>query len=77
MFLGARGLLRTWQVGDGREKAAARAVLARARPGDLNAAITTLDDFASLDRDVARAAHIGTSALSSPQRGATRLEGRD
>jgi hypothetical protein len=43
MFLGARGLLRNWQVGDGREEA----VLARARPGDLSAAIATLDDFAS------------------------------
>jgi len=47
MLLGARGLLRNWQVGDGREEAAARAVLARARPGALNAAIATLDEFAS------------------------------
>ena len=46
MFLGARRLQRDWQVGDGREEAAARAVLARTRPGDLNAAIATLDDFA-------------------------------
>ena len=50
MFLGARGLLRNWQVGDGREEEAARAVLARAPRGDLNAAIATLDQFASHEK---------------------------
>ena len=50
MFLGARGLLRTWQVGDGREEEAARAVLTRAPRDDLNAAIATLDDFASREK---------------------------
>ena len=50
MFLGARGLLRNWQVGDGREEEAARAVLARAPRGDLDAAIATLDRFASHEK---------------------------
>jgi len=50
MLLGARGLLRTWQVGDGREEAAARAVLTRAPRDDLNAAIATLDQFASREK---------------------------
>ena len=50
MFLGARGLLRNWQVGDGREEAAARAVLARAPPGDPSATIATLDEFAAREK---------------------------
>jgi catechol O-methyltransferase len=50
MLVGARGLLRDWQVGDGREEEAARAVLARAPRGDLDAAIATLDGFASTEK---------------------------
>jgi catechol O-methyltransferase len=50
MLLGARRLQRDWQVGDGREEEAARAVLARAPRGDLNAAIATLDAFASREK---------------------------
>ena len=50
LFLGARALQRDWQVGDGREEEAARAVLARAPRGDLNAAIATLDQFASHEK---------------------------
>jgi catechol O-methyltransferase len=50
MFFGARGLLRDWQVGDGREEEAARAVLTRAPRGDLDAAIATLDRFASSEK---------------------------
>jgi catechol O-methyltransferase len=34
-----------WQVGDGREEEAARYVLAKATPGDVEAAIRALDDF--------------------------------
>ncbi|HEY6475415.1 MAG TPA: class I SAM-dependent methyltransferase [Polyangia bacterium] len=50
MFLGARRLQRDWQVGDGREEAAAQAVLTRAPRGDLDAAIATLDRFASSEK---------------------------
>jgi catechol O-methyltransferase len=46
MALGARNLMREWQVGDGREEACARYVLAHARPGDLDAAIATIDEYA-------------------------------
>jgi len=45
LFLGARGLQRDWQVGDGREEEAARHVLARAPRGDVGAAIEALDEF--------------------------------
>jgi catechol O-methyltransferase len=50
MVLGARRLQRDWQVGDGREEAAADAVLTRAPPGDLDAAIAALDRFASSEK---------------------------
>ena len=50
LLLGARRLQRDWQVGDGREEAAARAVLTRAPRGDLDAAIATLDRFASSEK---------------------------
>jgi catechol O-methyltransferase len=42
----ARRMRRDWQVGDGREEAAARHVIARAPRGDLDAAIAALDDYA-------------------------------
>jgi catechol O-methyltransferase len=42
---GARSLLTNWQVGDGREEALARHVIAHARPGDLDDAIRAVDDF--------------------------------
>jgi len=45
LFLGARRLLRDWQVGDGREEEAARHVLDRAPRGDVDAAIAALDEF--------------------------------
>ena len=40
MAFGARNLLTNWQVGDGREEALARHVVAHARPGDLDDATT-------------------------------------
>jgi catechol O-methyltransferase len=46
MGLGARTLLKDWQVGDGREAALQRYVLANARRGDLDDAIRTVDRFA-------------------------------
>jgi catechol O-methyltransferase len=46
MGLGARTLLKDWQVGDGREAALQRYVLAKARRGDLGDAIATIDRFA-------------------------------
>ena len=46
MGLGARRLLKDWQVGDGREAALLRYVLQNARPGDLDDAIRTIDRFA-------------------------------
>jgi catechol O-methyltransferase len=46
MGLGARGLLKNWQVGDGREAALQRYVLGNARPGDLDDAIRAIDRFA-------------------------------
>lgn len=39
-------LLRDWQVGDGREEALARHVLATAKPGDVADAIRAIDDHA-------------------------------
>jgi catechol O-methyltransferase len=70
MALGARSLLTNWQVGDGREEALARHVVANARKGDLEDAIRAVDEFcyrhawmmnvgdekgAILDRAIARA----------------------
>ena len=46
MGLGMRRLLREWQVGDGREAALQRYVLANARPRDLDDAIAIIDRFA-------------------------------
>jgi catechol O-methyltransferase len=46
MLLGGRKLLRDWQVGDGREEEAARYVTKHAPPGDVDAAIRALDEFA-------------------------------
>src|SRR4051794_26708478 len=46
MALGMRGLLKNWQVGDGREAALQRYVLANARRGDLDDAIRAVDQFA-------------------------------
>ena len=45
MLIGMRSLTRNWQVGDGREEALARHVLANARPGDLDDTIRVIDDF--------------------------------
>jgi catechol O-methyltransferase len=45
MLFGMRSLTRDWQVGDGREQACAAHVLAHARPGDLDDAIRTIDEF--------------------------------
>jgi len=46
MGLGIGKLLKDWQVGDGREAALERYVLANARAGDLGDAIATIDRFA-------------------------------
>ena len=46
MGLGARRLLKDWQVGDGREAALLRYVREHARAGDLDDAIRTVDRFA-------------------------------
>jgi catechol O-methyltransferase len=46
LMVGMKTLLRDWQVGDGREEAAARHVIARAPRGDLDAAIAAIDEFA-------------------------------
>jgi catechol O-methyltransferase len=46
MAVGMRGLLKNWQVGDGREAALQRYVLANARRGDLDDVIRTIDRFA-------------------------------
>ena len=46
MGLGARTLLKDWQVGDGREAALLRYVLGKARRGDLDGAIAAVDRFA-------------------------------
>jgi len=45
MMLRGRHLLREWQVGDGRETALEKYVLARARPGDVDDAIRVVDHF--------------------------------
>lgn len=46
MGLGARRLLKDWQVGDGREAALQRYVLENARRGDVDDAIRAVDRFA-------------------------------
>jgi catechol O-methyltransferase len=46
LALGMRTLLRDWQVGDGREAALQRYVLANASAGDLDDVIDTIDRFA-------------------------------
>jgi catechol O-methyltransferase len=46
MMLGMKHLETEWQVGDGREEACARYVLAHARPGDIDDAIRVIDQFA-------------------------------
>lgn len=46
MGLGMRNLMTNWQVGDGREAALLRFVLANARPGDIDDAIRIIDKFA-------------------------------
>jgi catechol O-methyltransferase len=46
MLLGMRRLTTDWQVGDGREEAVLRHVLANTPAGDLDAAIATIDEFA-------------------------------
>lgn len=46
MMVNAKRLLRDWQVGDGREEALARHVLATAKPGDVADAIRAIDDYA-------------------------------
>jgi catechol O-methyltransferase len=46
MGLGMKRLMTEWQVGDGREEACARHVLANARPGDIDDAIRAIDDYA-------------------------------
>ena len=45
MAVGMPKLLKDWQVGDGREEALARHVLATAREGDLDDVIRTIDRF--------------------------------
>jgi predicted O-methyltransferase YrrM len=45
MMLRGRHLLREWQVGDGREGALEKYVIARARPGDVDDAIRVIDHF--------------------------------
>ena len=45
MVLGARHLLTSWQVGDGREEALAAYVASHAREDDLNDVIRVIDDF--------------------------------
>jgi catechol O-methyltransferase len=45
MLVGMPKLLKNWQVGDGREEALARYVLANAREGDLDDVIRTIDRF--------------------------------
>ena len=46
MLLGGRRLLRDWQVGDGREEDAGRFVLSRAAPGDIDATVRAIDEYA-------------------------------
>ncbi len=45
MGLGARNLLRNWQVGDGREQKVADFVVSNARAGDVDHAIQLIDEF--------------------------------
>lgn len=45
MLVSIRTLTREWQVGDGREQALTRHVLAQARAGDLDDVIRTIDEF--------------------------------
>jgi catechol O-methyltransferase len=45
-MLGTRHLEKEWQVGDGREEACARYVLANARAGDIDDSIRAIDEFA-------------------------------
>ena len=45
MMLRGRHLLREWQVGDGRETALEKYVVASARPGDVEEAIRVIDHF--------------------------------
>ena len=45
MVFGARHLLTSWQVGDGREEALARHLAAQARAGDLDDVIRVIDEF--------------------------------
>ena len=46
LVLGRKTVLRDWQVGDGREEDAARHVLGRTRPGDTDAVIRAIDEYA-------------------------------
>ena len=46
MLWSAKRLTSEWQVGDGREEMAAQYVLAHAPSGDLDAAVTAIDEFA-------------------------------
>jgi catechol O-methyltransferase len=46
MLLGMKKLMSEWQVGDGREEAAAAYVVAHAPAGDLDAAIRAIDEYA-------------------------------
>ncbi|HJU21577.1 MAG TPA: O-methyltransferase [Casimicrobiaceae bacterium] len=46
MLFGMKRLLTEWQVGDGREEACARFVVANAAKGDLDGAIAAIDRFA-------------------------------
>ncbi len=46
LALGTRKLEREWQVGDGREEAALRYVLANARKDDIDSVIAAIDEFA-------------------------------
>jgi catechol O-methyltransferase len=45
MLVSVRRLTSEWQVGDGREEALAEFVVANAKPGDLDDAIRTIDEF--------------------------------
>lgn len=46
LALGMPGFLKTGQIGDGRERATADYVEARARPGDVDHVLVTIDEFA-------------------------------
>ncbi len=46
LILGMKNLESKWQVGDGREEAAVRFVLANSKAGDLDGAIQAIDEFA-------------------------------